>query len=481
MTKQTKIIATISDQRCDVDFIRALFNEGMNIVRLNSAHMDTDGFNKIIANVRAVSNQIGILIDTKGPEVRTTVAREPIVIKTGDELKVTGNPDLESTKEMIALTYKKLVQDINIGTHILFEDGEIELSVISKTNDYLVCKALNDGILGSRKNVNMPGIRLNLPSLTERDKNNILYAIENKVDFIAHSFVRNKQDVMDVQKILDDNKSDIKVIAKIENQDGIDNADEILKYAYGLMVARGDLGIEIPQEKIPGVQRILIRKSVIAKKPVIVATQMLESMINNPRPTRAEITDVANAIFYRTDAIMLSGETAYGKYPVEAVRTMSKIAEEAEKNKQKDNDIKIPRSHDKDDITSFLAKQAVESMEYLDTKAIVTDSFTGNTARHLAAYRGSCPVLAICYKENLIRQLALSYGIIPIYQEMGKDARHYFLSALKMLLKNGYLYNDDKIAYVGGSMDIGEGTTFLEINYINRIMDHKKKYSLPDF
>jgi len=477
MTKQTKIIATISDKRCDVDFIRALFNEGMNIVRLNSAHLDVNGFDKIINNVRAVSSNIGILIDTKGPEVRVTIALEPIPIKTGDKLKITGNPDLESTKELIALTYKDLVQDIPVGTDILFDDGEIEVRVISKNEDYLLCEALNDGELGSRKNVNMPGIRLNLPSLTERDKKNIVYAIENNVDFIAHSFVRNKEDVIAVQKILDAYKSDIKIIAKIENQDGIDNVDEILEYAYGLMVARGDLGIEIPQEKIPGIQRILIRKSVVAKKPVIVATQMLHSMINSLRPTRAEVTDVANAIFYRTDAVMLSGETAFGKYPVEAVRTMAQIAKEAEKDKLKDNDIQIPlHPYKKDDITSFLSKHAVESMEYLDTKAIITDSFTGKTARYLAAYRGGCPILAICYKEKLIRQLALSYGVIPFYQEMvGKDTHHYFLTALKTLTELGYLNAKDKVAYLGGSQHISGGATFLEINRLNEIITDEKK------
>jgi len=475
MVKQTKIIATISDKRCDVEFLRALFNEGMNIVRLNSAHMDIDGFNKVITNVRAVSSQIGILIDTKGPEIRTTFTPTPIVIKAGEELKITGNPDLESSKEMIALTYKNLVQGVSIGTHILIEDGKIEIEVLSKTENYLLCKALNDAEIGSRKNVNIPGVRLNLPSLTERDKRNILYAIENNVDFIAHSFVRNKQDVMDVQKILDDHKSDIKIIAKIENQDGVDNADEILKHAYGLMIARGDLGIEVAQEKIPGIQRVLIRKSVIAKKPVIVATQMLDSMINNPRPTRAEVTDVANAIFYRTDAIMLSGETANGKYPVEAVRTMAKIAEEAEKDKQKENDIKISYNPNKNDITSFLSKQAVKSVEYLDTKAIITESVTGRTALHLAAHRGTCPVLAICYKENLIRQLSISYGVIPLYQKIEEDTHHHFFTALEMLIKEGYIHSNDKIAYLGGSK-IGAGTTFLEINCVNNIMNQEKKY-----
>ncbi|MFA6883953.1 MAG: pyruvate kinase [Paludibacteraceae bacterium] len=480
MEKQTKIIATISDLRCDVEFIRALFNEGMNVARLNSAHMDIEGFDRVIGNIRTVSNQIGILIDTKGPEVRTTKSESPIEIRTSDRIKIKGDPNMVSSKEMIAVSYKDFVNDVNVGADILFDDGEIDVKVLAKEEDYLLCEALNDGVLGSRKSVNVPGVRINLPSLTERDKRNILYAIDKKTDFIAHSFVRNREDVLEIQKILDEHNSDIKMIAKIENQEGVDNADEILEYAYGLMIARGDLGIEVAQEKIPGIQRVLIRKSVIAKKPVIVATQMLHTMINNPRPTRAEVTDVANAIFYRTDALMLSGETAYGKYPVEAVRTMAKIAEEAEKTKLKDNDIKIPQ-HDDNDITSFLAKQAVDSMDLLNTRAIITDSYTGKTARHLAAYRGSCPILAICYKEQLIRQLALSYGVTPIYQEEKEDTRHYFFAALKMLIENGYLKFQDKVAYLSGSQSMGGGTTFLEINSIDNIFSNQKDYLLPNF
>lgn len=480
MEKQTKIIATISDLRCDVEFIRALFNEGMNVARLNSAHMDIEGFDRVIGNIRTVSNQIGILIDTKGPEVRTTKSESPIEIRTSDRIKIKGDPNMVSSKEMIAVSYKDFVNDVNVGADILFDDGEIDVKVLAKEEDYLLCEALNDGVLGSRKSVNVPGVRINLPSLTERDKRNILYAIDKKTDFIAHSFVRNREDVLEIQKILDEQNSDIKIIAKIENQEGVDNADEILEYAYGLMIARGDLGIEVAQEKIPGIQRVLIRKSVIAKKPVIVATQMLHTMINNPRPTRAEVTDVANAIFYRTDALMLSGETAYGKYPVEAVRTMAKIAEEAEKTKLKDNDIKIPQ-HDDNDITSFLAKQAVDSMDLLNTRAIITDSYTGKTARHLAAYRGSCPILAICYKEQLIRQLALSYGVTPIYQEEKEDTRHYFFAALKMLIENGYLKFQDKVAYLSGSQSMGGGTTFLEINSIDNIFSNQKDYLLPNF
>lgn len=481
MDKHTKIIATISDLRCEKSFIESLYNEGMNVVRMNSAHIEESGFDRIINNTRAVSNGIGILMDTKGPEVRTTKCNEPIEIKTGDILKMTGNPEGETTKELIYVSYKDFVKDVTVGSDILFDDGEIDVKVISKTDDYLLCEAMNDGTLGSRKSVNVPGVRINLPSLTEKDKKNILFAIDRDIDFIAHSFVRNKQDVLDIQAILDEYNSPIKIIAKIENQEGVDNIDEILEVAYGVMVARGDLGIEIAQEKIPSIQRILIRKCVIAKKPVIVATQMLHSMIKNPRPTRAEVTDVANAIFYRTDALMLSGETAYGKYPVEAVRTMAKVASEAEKTKLKDNDIKIPYLHNEDDITSFLAKQAVKSMELLDTKAIITDSYTGKTARYLAAYRGTCPVLAICYKERLVRQLSLSYGVTPIYQEEKEDTRHYFFAALKMLIENGFLKFRDKVAYLSGSQNVGGGTTFLEINSIDNIFSNQKEYLLPNF
>jgi pyruvate kinase len=327
MPKSTKIVATISDKRCDVDFIRELYIEGMNVVRMNSAHLEKEGFLKIINNVRAVSNHIAILMDTKGPEVRTTIAEnDGIEIKAGDVIKVVGNPDITSTYECIAVNYPFFVRDLQVGDDILFDDGEIDLKVESKTDDYLLCKAMNDGSLGSRKSVNVPGVRINLPSLTERDKRNILFAIENNIDFIAHSFVRNKQDLLDIQSILDEHNSPIKIISKIENQEGVDNIDEILQYTYGVMIARGDLGIEVAQEKIPGIQRRLIRKCVKAQKPVIVATQMLHTMIKNPRPTRAEVTDIANAIYYRTDALMLSGETAYGKYPVEAVRTMASIA-----------------------------------------------------------------------------------------------------------------------------------------------------------
>jgi pyruvate kinase len=480
MPKSTKIVATISDRNCEIDFIREMYKEGMNVVRMNSAHLQREGFLKIINNVRAVSNNIALLMDTKGPEVRTTIAEnDSIELKTGDVVKVVGKPDLMSTRECISVNYPFFVRDLHVDDDILFDDGEIDLKVESKDNDCLYCRVLNDGVLGSRKSVNVPGVRINLPSLTERDRQNILFAIENNLDFIAHSFVRNKQDLLDIQQILDEHKSPIKIISKIENQEGVDNIDEILEYTYGVMIARGDLGIEVAQEKIPGIQRRLIRKCVMAKKPVIVATQMLHSMIKNPRPTRAEVTDIANAIYYRTDALMLSGETAYGKYPVESVRTMAKIAKEAEVTKLSENDIPIPLSTN--DITSFLANAAVEASTKVGTKAIITDTYSGKTARHLAAYRGTNPVLAICYHERSTRELALSYGVFPIFQSEKGNTQKYFIAGLQELIKEGFIEPSDYVSYLSGSFGEGFGTTFLEVNRVDKIFESREKYLLPNF
>ena len=480
MSKQTKIVATVSDKRCDVEFVRDLFENGMNVVRMNSAHLDAEGFNKIITNVRAVSNTIAILMDTKGPEMRTTAIADDgrINFSTGDYVKMSGNPNQLTTKEHICISYSNFVKDLSVGSLVLIDDGEIEFKVIEKHDDFLLCIAENEGELGS--SVNVPGVRINLPALTEKDRKNILYAIEHNIDFIAHSFVRNKQDVLDIQEILDAHNSSIKIIAKIENQEGVDNIDEILEVAYGVMIARGDLGIEVPQEKIPGIQRILIKKCVQAKKPVIVATQMLHSMIKNPRPTRAEVTDIANAIYYRTDALMLSGETAYGKYPVEAIATMSKVAEEAEKTKLSDNDIQVSTEEDKEDITAFLAKQAVRSSIKLGVKAIVTDSYTGRTARNIAAYRGKYPVLAVCYRESTMRELALSYGVIAVYQPETNTSREYLHNGLKLMIDRGWITRDDLIAYIGGAFGEGGGSTFLEIDPVGKVLDCYNSYLLPN-
>jgi len=474
MAKYTKIIATISDKCCDVDFLQQMYDSGMNVVRLNSAHLQREGSLKIINNVRAVSSKIALLIDTKGPEIRTTVAEnDRIEITTGDLIRIDGNSNHISTKERISVNYEFFVRDLQVGDDILIDDGEIDLKVEEKTAEYLVCRAQNDGVLGSRKSVNVPGVRINLPSLTEKDRENILFAIEQDLDFIAHSFVRGKEDLIDIQKILDKHNSPIKIISKIENQEGVDNIDEILEHCYGVMIARGDLGIEVAQEKIPGIQRRLIRKCVTAKKPVIVATQMLHSMINNPRPTRAEVTDIANAIYYRTDALMLSGETAYGKYPIESVRTMAKIAEEAEKTKMIENDIPIPI--ETSGINSFLAHAAVEAGRQVGTKAIINDSYSGKTARYLAAYRGTNPILALCYHERTTRELALSYGVFPQYQHKSENSQKYFLKGLHFLIKNGLLKEDDYVCYLSGIYGSGLGSTFLEINRIDKIFESREK------
>ena len=436
--KKTKIVATISDLRCDVDFIQSLYNEGINVVRMNSAHMTEEGFVRVITNTRAVSKTIGIIMDTKGPEIRTTAVAEEhgksIAVKIGDKLKVIGDINVLSTKDQISVSYPSIVADLNVNNTLLIDDGETELKVVEKNADYLVVEVQNDGTIGSRKSVNIPGVSINLPSITEKDKRNIEIAIKHGADFIAHSFVRHKQDVLDVQDILDKHNSDIKIIAKIENQEGVDNIDEIYQHAYGVMVARGDLGIEVPQEKIPGIQRLLIRKAIEYKKPVIVATQMLHTMIENPRPTRAEIADIANAVYYGTDAVMLSGETAYGKYPVNAVRTMAQVAAAAEESMLAEKAIPVPFKDAEYDTTSFLAKSTVKAAGQLGIKAIITDSFTGRTARTIAAFRSKAPVYAICAKEEVARHLSVCYGVTASFQEetgytTGKH-QEYFLKTL---------------------------------------------------
>ena len=322
-------------------------------------------------------------------------------------------------------------------------------------------------------------MRINLPSLTERDRRNIDYAIDRDIDFIAHSFVRNKQDVLDIRELLDARGSDIRIIAKIENQEGVDNIDEILQVADGVMIARGDLGIEVPQERIPGIQRILIRKCILAKKPVIVATQMLHTMISNPRPTRAEVTDIANAIYYRTDALMLSGETAYGKYPLEAVKTMTKVAAQAEQDKLPDNDIRIPLDENSNDVTAFLAKQAVKATTKLKIRAIITDSYSGRTARNLAAFRGRYPVLAICYKEKTMRHLALSYGVEAIYMPELANGQQYYFAALRRLVNDGKLQPTDMVGYLS-SGKAGTQTSFLEINVVEDVLKYADDFVLPN-
>ena len=475
--KQTKIVASVSDRRCDVEFIRNLFNAGVNVVRMNTAHASEEGIINIIRNVREVSSHIGILIDTKGPEVRTTGCAEPIVFKTGDVVKLFGRPEMDSSHDIVNLTYENFAADVQEGDHVLFDDGALDMVVIGINGPQVMAQVTNDGVLGAHKSVNVPGRHIDLPALTEKDRKNILLAISQDIDFIAHSFVRSAADVHAVQKILDAHHSNIKIISKIENQEGVDNIDEIIDASYGIMIARGDLGIEVPIEQIPGIQRRLIHKCIQKKKPVIVATQMLHTMINNPRPTRAEVTDIANAVYSCTDALMLSGETASGKYPIEAVKTMSAIAEQAERDRLRGN-IEIPLP-DGCDIREFMAHSAIEATEKLGVKGIITDSKTGSTARSLAAFRGPHPVLAICYDEKLQRLLNLSYGVIPVYQKDHISPERLFLAAVRMLRQKGYVELDDKIAYMSGNIAAGGATKFLEINTVQEVFEQNYQFHLP--
>lgn len=452
----------------------------MNVVRMNTAHATIEGMKNIIKNVRAVSSHLALLIDTKGPEVRTTNVAEPLLYKTGEVVKIFGRPDVDSTHDIINVSYADIAKDLKVGNDILIDDGALDMRVIDIIGPMVVAQVMNDGVLGAHKSVNIPGRHIDLPALTEKDKHNILFAIDQDIDFIAHSFVRNAQDVKAVQDILDEHHSDIKIISKIENQEGVDNIDEIIDASYGIMIARGDLGIEVPIEEIPGIQRQIIRKCVMKKKPVIVATQMLHTMINNPRPTRAEVTDIANAIYSRTDALMLSGETASGRYPVDAVQTMARIAEQAEADRTWETTIN-PMAHGYETQREFLAHSAIESTRRLGVKGIITASETGQTARTLSSFRGATPILAICYREKTQRLLNLSYGIIPIYQKEHTSSEYLFTAALRMLRQKGYIKPEDKIAYLSGSFGKNGGTTLLEINKVGQVFDNSYEFHLPNY
>ena len=470
--KHTKIVATISDKRCDPEFIRQLYEAGMNVVRLNTAHISTQQALTMIENVRSVSDNIGILVDTKGPEIRTVGIAEPINVKEGDIIKVKGGLG-ESSQETIFVSYAHIQRDVTIGKQILIDDGDLALTVIDKSDDCLTCVVGNSGQIKNKKSINTPGVSVELPSISEKDKEFIEFAAKNDVDFIAHSFVRNKQDVLAVQEILDQFDSKIKIIAKIENLDGVNNIDEILKYAYGIMVARGDLGIEIAAEKIPSIQRNLIKKAVQQKKPVIIATQMLHSMIDNPRPTRAEVGDVATAIYDRTDAIMLSGETAYGNYPIESVNVMTKIALEVEASKDKRNDLPVPRLDN--ETSAFLAEAAVLASKELKVSAIVTDTLTGKIARYIAAFRGRLPVFAKCHNGRVKRELALSYGVFPSEIQSKKNKHKLIETSLLDLVEKKMITAKDTVVYVGGNFGVGGGTSFIEIASVEQMAYAKMK------
>lgn len=475
LQKSTKIITTISDRRCDVEFIRSLFEAGMNVVRMNSAHLGPEGMARIVANCREVSPRIATLIDTKGPEIRTTVNENPdakIFFRTAMVVDFVGAPSESTTARRICLSYPDIAKDVRVGMHILIDDGELDFEIldIDSMTGVIKTRCLNDGALGSRKSVNIPGSDIRLPALTQRDRDVLKAAVGLGVDFVAHSFVRSAQDVKAVRQELDALGSDMKIISKIENQQGVDNFDEILRESYGIMIARGDLGIEVAAERIPVIQHEFIAKCIAAHRPVIVATQMLHSMITNPRPTRAEISDIANAVYQRADCLMLSGETANGRYPVEAVTTMARVASQVENSlSSASSETLIPQLADAH-VTSFLARQAVVSSREIGVKAILADALHGRTARFIASFRGSAPVYAICYRRRTMRWLALSYGIKAYYYKDYTPEQRYPLQALRDFIDQELLSPEDRIAYLGAIN--GTGATFLEVNNVRAILEN---------
>ncbi len=465
-TKKTKIICTISDIRCDVDFIRDLYENGMNVARINSAHATIEGAQKIVDNIRNVSDKIAILVDTKGPEIRLTAMTNAVgfAAKEGDMIEIRDGEDCFCSQKTLYTTCPFFVADVPVGAHILIDDGAIDLLVTEKDTDRLLCRIENTGLIKGKKSVNVPGVHISLPALTGKDRRFVQWAIEADIDFIAHSFVRCKDDLLEIQEILDAAGSHLKIISKIENQQGIDNLDDILKYSYGVMIARGDLGVEITAEKIPMIQKHIVQKCRARKKPVIVATQMLHSMIENPRPTRAEVTDVANAIFQRTDAIMLSGETASGHYPVEAVKTMSTIALEAEDTVDTTLDVNLEKVTKP--IAAVLARSLVAATQEIPVKAIILDTWTGRTGRYLAEFRPKVPIYAMCYNGFTMRELAMTYNVYSYKFAITGTKEGFVQNSLKILVEDGKLSKGDLVGFIGGSFNDELGATYMEFKYV---------------
>jgi pyruvate kinase len=465
--RKTKIVATISNRNCKPAALNRLYTAGIDVVRLNTAHMTHDDALEVIQNTRSVSDKIGIMIDTKGPEIRTCDTDEPLKVEYEDYIRLKGAPSEKSSGNVVCVSYEHFVRDIPVGSSVLIDDGSIALAVMEKDDDYLYCYVENGGVIHGRKSINIPSVYVKLPALSEKDKGFIEFAADNDVDFIAHSFVRNSEDVIAVQNILDKKKSPIKIIAKIENSKGVENLKEILDHAYGVMIARGDLAVEIPAEKIPLIQKQMIKSCIKRRKPVIVATQMLHSMITSPRPTRAEVSDVANACLDRTDALMLSGETANGRYPEMAVRTMVKIAEEVEAKRSSFLDTPYTLENK---ITAYLAKAAVKAALRLSTKAIVADSMTGKAILALSAYRGDNPIYAQVYDKRVMRQLSLSFGVHADYMLPEVSPVLPLRKAICRLIDNNRFKPDDLIIVLAGHFGAKQGASYIEISTAGNLM-----------
>ncbi|MDC2840857.1 pyruvate kinase [Limosilactobacillus mucosae] len=454
--KKTKIVSTLGPASTDVDTIVKLINAGANIFRFNFSHGDHPEHLGRMNNVKKAQEitgkHVGLMLDTKGAEIRTTVEKDgKIEFNAGDKVRISMDDSIEGTHEKIAVTYPGLYDDVHVGGHVLFDDGLIDMIIDEKdeANHELVCTVQNHGLLGSRKGVNAPGVSINLPGITEKDSSDIRFGLEQGINYIAASFVRKPEDIEDIRALLKEkNMEDVQIFPKIESQEGIDNFEAIMEVADGLMVPRGDMGVEIPAENVPLVQKKMIRRCNEMGKPVITATQMLDSMEENPRPTRAEVSDVANAVFDGTDATMLSGESANGDWPVEAVSTMARIDVKAENNLDLFGTETF--NFDKSDVTETIGSAVAQAAKDLDIKVIVAATSSGYTARMISKYRPNADILALTFDERTERGLMINWGVQPYVVDKPADTDEMFALAAKKAVELGFAKKGDKIIVVAG-------------------------------
>lgn len=464
LMRKTKIICTLGPASDTRKMIKDLMQAGMNGARLNFSHGTYEEHEKKINLVKEVRAELGlpvsIILDTKGPEIRTGKFEKPsIILKEGQMFTITTR-DVMGTEEICSITYEGLIADVEVDDRILIDDGLVELKITKIDKQDLICKVINGGEIKDYKGVNVPGVKVKLPAITDQDKNDIEFGISQEVDFVAASFVRKASDIEEMRWLLNDRgASHIKIIAKIENKEGVDNIDEIVKAADGVMVARGDLGVEIPAEMVPIIQKKIIKKCNKLGKFVITATQMMDSMIRNPRPTRAEVADVANAIFDGTDVVMLSGETAAGKYPVEAVKRMVKIAETTEEDIDYEDLLAEQMPDRNESITNAIGYATCTSAYGLKAKAILTPTSSGYTASVVAKFRPKTPIIAFTTSERTARRLSLVWGIYPLLMETKESSEKMFQDAVKKGLEHKLIHNADLIVITAG-LPVGvEGNT----------------------
>ena len=461
--RKTKIICTLGPSTDKGDVLRELIANGMNVARFNFSHGSYEEHGGRLANLKALREELGkpvaALLDTKGPEIRLKEFKNGVeMLEAGQTFTLTTR-EVEGTKEICSVTYKDLPHDVHEGGTIMLDDGLIMLRIEKVTDTDITCTVLNSGKIKTKKGVNVPGVHLSMPYLSQKDREDIIFGIQNGFDFIAASFVRTAQDVYDIRNLLNEYDSNIRIIAKMENREGVNNIDSILSAADAVMVARGDLGVEIDFTELPGIQKNIIDRSFSFGKPIVTATQMLDSMMVNPRPTRAEISDVANAIYDGTSAIMLSGETAAGAYPVEALKTMSAIAERTENEPHYRDERFKDAAHGQISVSDATAHAACLTARDVNAAAIVTVSESGNTARLLSKYRPTQPIIACVMNEQVQRQLSLSWGLTSLLMGPAKSTDELIEMSTALAQKNGYLHNGE-LAVVTAGVPVGvSGTT----------------------